>query len=48
MFSCETCDFCVYVGEGDFVCDRGDELELVIEGWCPVREPCEHAEVDDG
>lgn len=37
---CETCDYCVYIGEGDFICDKREEPELVIENWQPVRMPC--------
>lgn len=48
MADCETCDYCTYIGEGDFICDREDEPMFVIEGWQPVREPCEFVEVDDG
>lgn len=38
---CETCDHCVYIGEGDFICDRDDEPELVIVDWQAIREACE-------
>lgn len=38
--TCETCDHCIYIGEGDFVCDLKDELELVIEDWIALRLPC--------
>lgn len=37
---CETCDNCVYVGEGDFICIRKDEPELVIIDWQAVRDAC--------
>lgn len=37
--TCESCDNCVYVGEGDFACDEKD-YEIVIEGWVPLRKPC--------
>ena len=37
--TCETCDYCVYLGEGDFACDERD-YEIVIEDWIPLREPC--------
>ncbi len=39
--TCESCDECVYVGEGDFICDVDDEPVFVIEDWCEMREPCE-------
>ena len=38
--TCETCDHCVYIGEGDFICDRKDEPVLVIEDWIELRLPC--------
>ena len=37
--TCEMCDYCVYLGGGDFACDERD-YELVIEDWIPLREPC--------
>lgn len=38
--TCETCDECVYLGEGDFACmERG--YELVIVDWIPQRIPCD-------
>lgn len=34
---CETCDYCVYLGEGDFACDE--------RGWCEDWElDTRHAE----
>ena len=37
--TCEHCENCIYLGDGDFLCD---ELErLVIEDWNPVEFPCE-------
>lgn len=38
---CETCDHCVYIGDGDFICDRDDEPELVVVDWQAIREACE-------
>lgn len=38
--TCETCDECVYLGEGDFACMIRD-YELVIADWIPQRLPCE-------
>ena len=38
---CETCDCCVYVGEGDFICDDKDDPEFVIVDWQAIREACE-------
>ena len=38
--TCETCDYCVYIGEGDFVCDRKDHPVLVIDNWIELRDAC--------
>ena len=38
--TCETCDHCTYIGEGDFICDRNDEPVLVIEDWIELRGAC--------
>ena len=38
--TCETCDHCVYIGEGDFICDRRDEPVLVIDDWIELRDAC--------
>lgn len=38
--TCETCDECVYLGEGDFACMERD-YELVIVDWVTQRHPCE-------
>lgn len=30
------CDNCIYIGDGDFICDRGpSEPVLVVEDWDP-------------
>lgn len=30
------CDNCIYIGDGDFICDRGPgEPVLVVEDWEP-------------
>lgn len=30
------CDCCQYIGEGDFICDKGPgQLVLVVEDWQP-------------
>ncbi|WP_315069668.1 hypothetical protein [uncultured Clostridium sp.] len=31
MKKCENCDDCVYIGEGDYICIKGDEPGVVIE-----------------
>lgn len=28
----ETCDHCMYIGEGDFICDKDGDDEASIEG----------------
>ena len=38
--TCETCEECVYIGEGYFACMEND-YELVAEDFQFVREPCE-------
>lgn len=32
---CLTCDHCVYIGEGDYICDV-DEPTLVLSDWKPT------------
>lgn len=30
------CDNCIYIGEGDFICDKGPgEPVIVVEDWQP-------------
>ncbi len=29
------CDCCLYVGEGDFLCDR--HMEIVVSDWVPTE-----------
>ena len=29
--TCETCNYCVYIGEGDFICDRMRELGVEVD-----------------
>lgn len=30
------CDHCTYIGEGDFICDKGPgEPVIVVEDWVP-------------
>ena len=31
------CDNCNYIGEGDFICDRGIEPVLVMYDWAPTE-----------
>lgn len=38
--SCEPCEYCIYLGEGDFGCDEKD-FEIVISNWIPCRCTCE-------
>ena len=35
--NCEVCDNCIYVGEGDFICDNFDIPVLVKEDWIPTK-----------
>ena len=30
------CDECLYIGEGDFLCDR--HQEIVVSDWTPTEE----------
>lgn len=34
----DTCENCVYIGEGDFICSVINELVMV--DWTPVNEKC--------
>lgn len=39
--SCVKCENCIYIGEGDFLCDQ--ILEIVLEDWCvPTGFHCEN------
>ena len=29
------CEHCIYIGEGDYICDADSELVLVMEEHCP-------------
>ena len=31
---CDTCPHCTYIGEGDFICDKGQPF-IVKEDWMP-------------
>lgn len=32
------CEYCNYIGEGDFVCEYGPDIPtLVVEGWVPNK-----------
>lgn len=42
---CDTCINCVYIGEGDYICDI-DEPVLVIEEHCPNDNYCYCNECD--
>lgn len=35
--TCEGCEHCLYLEEGDFFCDESEEL--CIEDWMPVLFP---------
>lgn len=33
------CDHCTYIGDGDFLCDKGTPVPiLVVESWEPTSE----------
>ncbi len=32
---CINCDHCIYVGEGDYICDADSKPILVMEEHCP-------------
>lgn len=34
----DTCDYCIYIGEGDFICDI--QQEIVISDWSPLYAEC--------
>ncbi len=34
----DTCPNCIYIGEGDFICD--ELMEIVIDDWTPVYTNC--------
>lgn len=36
---CITCSHCVYIGEGDYICDA-DEPIVVMEEHCPNENYC--------
>lgn len=33
---CESCGHCLYIGEGDFICDAGDRPVMVISDFMPM------------
>jgi len=38
--NCEYCEDCIYIGEGDFVCDKYYPKMLVKEDWTPTDYYC--------
>lgn len=32
---CITCDHCIYIGEGDYICDADDNPIIVMEEFSP-------------
>jgi hypothetical protein len=34
---CQNCEHCIYLCEGDFICDM-DEPTLIIEEWQPTKD----------
>ena len=35
---CYDCVHCIYIGEGDSICDAGDVPRLVLEDWTPADD----------
>jgi len=35
----DTCHNCIYIGEGDYICD--ELMEIVIDEWVPVYPECQ-------
>ena len=35
--NCEICEDCIYICEGDFICDKYGYPVLVKEDWCPTE-----------
>lgn len=38
--NCEYCEDCIYIGEGDFICDRYYPPVTVKEDWMPTDYYC--------
>lgn len=36
MLCCYNCEHCIYIGEGDYICDENNEI--VIEDWMPTDD----------
>ena len=34
----DTCEYCLYIGEGDFICEKNNEP--VWTDWCPIYGNC--------
>lgn len=34
---CQNCEHCIYLCEGDFICDM-DEPTLIMEDWQPTED----------
>lgn len=34
----EDCEHCIYIGEGDFVCDKNDDYVTIIEDFIPTDD----------
>ena len=35
---CINCDHCIYIGEGDSICDADDEPKIVLGDWEPTDD----------
>lgn len=44
------CDYCQYIGEGDFLCDK--HMEIVVSDWTPTESylmcQAQHSMIGDG
>lgn len=35
---CHNCDHCIYIGEGDSICDADEEPRIVLGDWEPTDD----------
>lgn len=35
---CHNCSHCIYIGEGDSICDADDEPKIVLGDWSPTDD----------
>lgn len=36
----DTCPYCEYIEEGDFICTATNDNDVVIVGWAPMECVC--------